>query len=160
MQLWQANGFEGIVNELERAGARQEVVIMVFGERDSRSTLAATSIEERKAPDSQVQPLQWGCIISSSILSALTSAAVALAFAYLEPDMFPKSISFSQGVNRFFLVLFFLLPAVYLGFPLVCSIAVTCKMVSYRRRTHALIAALISLPIFFIFISLLSNVFG
>jgi hypothetical protein len=187
--------FEGIVNELGRTGAGQEAVITfwlvagdgtralvetredrplrngdrieVFGERDSQGTLAATSVLDWKAPDSRAQPLQWGRILLSSVLSALISFGVALAFGYLLPDMF-SHISFdrglfraiNQGVIRFLLVMFVLFPAVFFVFPSVCAMAVTSKMVSYRRGPQALIAALISLPIYLIFMSLWASFIG
>lgn len=184
--------FEGIVNELARTGAGQEEVITfwlvagdgtgalvktrqdwrirngdhisVLGERDSDGTLAADSVEVRKTPDSRAQPLQWGRIVASILLSAFISAVVGLAFFQLFlPNMF-WHISWSQGIFRaidegiirFILVLFVLTPAVLVAFPLVCSMAITSKMVSYRPGPHALIAAPITLPVFILFLQLLS----
>ena len=112
-----------------------------------------------KARDSRAQPLQWGRIILGSVLSALISAAVALEFYHLVPDMF-SHISLERGVIRFFLVAGVFVLTVLCGFPLVCAMAVTSQIVSYRRRTHALIAAPISMPVFFIFLTLWSSHFG
>jgi hypothetical protein len=174
--------FEGIVNELERSGAGQEVLmtfwlvaddgtralvearrdrplrngdrVEVFGERDSQGTLAATSIQNpKKAPDSRVQPLQWGRIVLSSVLSALISAAVAFSLPYLFST--PKSVG--QAFSDIFAAVIFI-PILYFGLSLVCSMVLTSIMVSYRRLAHALIAAPISMPIFFIFLWLLVKV--
>ena len=166
--------FEGTVSELARNGAGQDVVLTfwlvadngnralvesrqdrplhdgdrveVVGERDSQGTLAAADIRNLKtAPVPGAQPLQWGRVFLCSLLAAVICSALALALG----SSILKNATWGSLIAYIIFV-----PLAYFALSFVCSIVLTGVLTSYRRGKHALIAALISLPISWAFLLL------
>jgi hypothetical protein len=163
--LLAGDGAKAYVEARQDQALRDGDRVIVTGERDSQGTLAATAIRALKAPPNP-EPIQWGPVMGCSLASALICLAVSwfIASGSVKPAHPAAGNSVGSTIAGALaaslvagIVEALLMLLLYFVLSFVTSIILTTLFVSYRRVRHAVLASVISLPISWLFLMLVSK---
>lgn len=126
--------------------------------------LVESGVDAPVKTKSPPEPIQWSRVVLSAFISALICYAVYIAAFALGMTIFIDRVISSltslrggvallQGV----LVYVYFVLVTYIPLSLLCSLTLTVFLVRYRRLAHALWSVVVSLPMSYLFLLLVSN---